>query len=147
MSTPWNAGRRGTLFAPVNILSRAEAQEIAQRALRNSPAEETRVNINSSARADTRFALNQVTTSGENRDTTVTITRIVGNRSASVTTNRLDDASLAAAAKQAERHRQAGAAQSGVDAGAGGADISRRARAGDEHAHAGRACGGGQAGH
>lgn len=90
-----------TLFAPVNILSRAEAQEIAQRALRNSPAPETRVNISSSARADTRFALNQVTTSGENRDTTVTITAINGNRSASVTTNRLDDASLAEAAKQA----------------------------------------------
>lgn len=90
-----------SLYAPVNILSRAEAQEIAQRALRNSPAEETRVNISSSARADTRFALNQVTTSGENRDTTVTITAIIGNRSASVTTNRLDDASLAEAAKQA----------------------------------------------
>lgn len=90
-----------SLYAPVNILSRAEAQEIAQRALRNSPAEETRVNISSNARADTRFALNQVTTSGENRDTTVTITAIIGNRSASVTTNRLDDASLAEAAKQA----------------------------------------------
>lgn len=90
-----------SLFAPVNILSRAETQEIATRALKNSPAEETRVNISSTARADTRFALNQVTTSGENRDTNVTITAIVGNRSASVTTNRLDDASLAAAAKQA----------------------------------------------
>ncbi len=90
-----------SLFAPVNILSRAEAQEIAQRALKNSPAEETRVNISSSARADTRFALNQVTTSGENRDTNVTITAFVGNRSASVSTNRLDDASLTAAAQQA----------------------------------------------
>jgi predicted Zn-dependent protease len=90
-----------TLFAPVNILSRAEAQDIAQRALKNSPAEETRVSISSTARADTRFALNQVTTSGENRDTNVTITAFVGNRSASVSTNRLDDASLAAAAKQA----------------------------------------------
>ena len=90
-----------SLYAPVNILSRAEAQEIAQRALKNSPAEETRVNISSSARADTRFALNQVTTSGENRDTNVTITAFVGNRSASVSTNRLDDASLAVAAQQA----------------------------------------------
>ena len=90
-----------SLFAPVNILSRAEAQEIAQRALRNSPAEETRVSINSSARADTRFALNQVTTSGENRDTSVTITAIIGDRNASVTTNRLDDVSLATAARQA----------------------------------------------
>jgi predicted Zn-dependent protease len=90
-----------SLFAPASVLSRAEAQEIAQRVLRNSPAEETRVSINSGARADTRFALNQVTTSGENQDTQITITAYVGNRSASVNTNRLDEASLAAAAKQA----------------------------------------------
>ena len=90
-----------SLFAPASVLSRAEAQEIAQRVLRNSPAEETRVSITSGARADTRFALNQVTTSGENQDTQVTITAFVGNRAASVNTNRLDDASLAAAARQA----------------------------------------------
>ena len=88
-------------YALAGILTRAEAQEIAQRALRNSPAEETRVSINSAARADTRFALNQVTTSGENQDTQVTITAYSGNRAASVSTNRLDEASLAAAAKQA----------------------------------------------
>ena len=90
-----------SLFAPAGVLTRTEAQEIAQRALKNSPAEVTRVSINSNARADTRFALNQVTTSGENQDTTVTITAYVGTRSASVNTNRLDEASLAAAAKQA----------------------------------------------
>ena len=90
-----------SLFAPADILTRAEAEEIARRALKSSPAEETRVSINSSARADTRFALNQVTTSGENHDTQVTITAYVGNRAASVSTNRLDEASLAAAAKQA----------------------------------------------
>lgn len=90
-----------SLFAPVNVLSRAEAQDLVQRVLRNSPAEETRVSINSSARADTRFALNQVTTSGENQDTQITITAYAGNRSASVNTNRTDEASLAAAAKQA----------------------------------------------
>ncbi len=90
-----------SLYASAGILTRAEAQDIAQRALRHSPADETRVSINSSARADTRFALNQVTTSGENQDTQVTITAYSGNRAASVSTNRLDDASLAAAARQA----------------------------------------------
>lgn len=90
-----------SLFVPAGILSRSEAEEICKRALRTSPAPETRVSINSSARADTRFALNQVTTSGQNADTTVTITAIVGNRSASVNTNRLDEASLASAAKTA----------------------------------------------
>ena len=90
-----------SLYAPVDILSRTDAQEIAKRALGASPADETRVSINSAARADTRFALNQVTTSGENRDTSVTITALVNGRSASVTTNRLDEASLAAAAREA----------------------------------------------
>lgn len=90
-----------SLYASADILSRAEAEELARRALKLSPAEETRVAINSSARADTRFAVNQVTTSGENRDVTVTITAIIGNRAASAVTNRLDDASLAAAARQA----------------------------------------------
>jgi predicted Zn-dependent protease len=90
-----------SLFAPADILSRAAAEDIAKRALKASPAEETRVSIFSSTRADTRFALNQVTTSGENRDVQVTIAAIVGGRMASVTTNRLDDASLAEAARQA----------------------------------------------
>ena len=90
-----------SLLTPAGILTRAEAEEVAKRALANSPAEETRVSINSSARADTRFAVNQVTTSGENRDTSVTITAFVGGRAASVNTNRLDEASLTAAARQA----------------------------------------------
>ena len=82
-----------TLYAPAALLTRAEAEEIARRALRASPAPETRVSISSTARADTRFALNQVTTSGENQDTQVTITAYAGNRAASVNTNRLDEAS------------------------------------------------------
>jgi predicted Zn-dependent protease len=90
-----------SLMTPGGILTRAEAEEICKRALAASPAPETRVSINSAARADTRFAVNQVTTSGENRDTSVTITAYVDNRASSVTTNRLDEASLAAAAKQA----------------------------------------------
>ena len=90
-----------SLATPAGILTRAECEEIARRALSFSTADETRVSINSAARADTRFAINQVTTSGENRDATVTITANVGGRLASVTTNRLDEASLAAAAKQA----------------------------------------------
>ena len=90
-----------SLASPVSILSRSECEEIAKRVLANSPAAETRVSINSSARADTRFAVNQVTTSGENRDASVTITAYIGNQAGSVNTNRLDEASLAAAAKQA----------------------------------------------
>jgi predicted Zn-dependent protease len=90
-----------SLLSPAGILTRAEAEEIARRALASSPAEETRVSINSTARADTRFAVNQVTTSGENSDTSVTITAYAGGRAASVNTNRLDEKSLADAARQA----------------------------------------------
>jgi len=90
-----------SLYAPANVLSRAEAEEICKRALKASPAPETRVSVNNNARADTRFALNQVTTSGQNSDTSVTITATVNGKSASVNTNRLDEASLAAAAKTA----------------------------------------------
>ncbi len=90
-----------SLLTPAGILTRQEAEEICKRALAVSPAQETRVSINSAARADTRFAVNQVTTSGENRDTSVTITAYVDGRASSVTTNRLDEASLAAAARQA----------------------------------------------
>ena len=53
-----------SLMTPGGILTRAEAEEICKRALAVSPAPETRVSINSAARADTRFAVNQVTTSG-----------------------------------------------------------------------------------
>ena len=86
------------------------------------------MSINSAARADTRFAVNQVTTSGENRDTSVTITAYVDNRAASVTTNRLDEASLAAAAKQATEIAQPRAAESRADAGTRAAGSIRRRR-------------------
>lgn len=95
-----------SLMTPGGILTRAEAEELCKRALAVSHAPETRVSVNSAARADTRFAVNQVTTSGENRDTSVTITAYVDNRASSVTTNRLDEASLAAAAKQAHEIAQ-----------------------------------------
>ncbi len=91
-----------SLLTPAGILTRQECDEIAKRVLSNSPAPEMRVSITSAARADTRFAVNQVTTSGENHDTTVTITAYTDDgRAASVVTNRRDEASLAAAAKQA----------------------------------------------
>ena len=90
-----------SLASPVSILSRSECEEIAKRVLANSPAAETRVSINSSARADTRFAVNQVTTSGENRDASVTITAYIGNQAGSVSTNRWEEASRPPAAKQA----------------------------------------------
>jgi predicted Zn-dependent protease len=87
---------------PAGILSRTEAAALARRTLVFARADETSVTINSDARANTRFAVNQVSTAGDDTDSTLTIRSTFGKRSASVTTNKADDASLAAAVKAAE---------------------------------------------
>jgi predicted Zn-dependent protease len=87
---------------PSGILNRADAETLAKRTLSFAKADETSVSINSDARANTRFAVNQVSTAGDDTDTTITIRSTFGKRSASITTNKADDASLAAAVKAAE---------------------------------------------
>jgi len=87
---------------PAGILTRSEAEALSKRTLAFAKADETAVMINSDARANTRFAVNQVSTAGDDTDTTITIRSAFGKRSASITTNKADDASLAAAVKAAE---------------------------------------------
>ena len=84
-------------------LSRDDARALAVRVLGFSRAEQARVSINSGARGNTRFATNQISTSGDVTDTTVTITSAFGRRVASSTTNLLDDAPLRAAVQVSER--------------------------------------------
>ncbi len=84
-------------------LSRDDARALAERVLRFTRAEQARVSINSGATGNTRFAANQISTSGDVTDTTVTITSAFGRRVASSTTNRLDDDSLRAAVQTSER--------------------------------------------
>lgn len=84
-------------------LSRDEARSLAVRVLGFSRAEQARVSINSGATGNTRFASNQISTSGDVTDTTVTITSAFGRRVASSTTNLLDDASVGAAVQVSER--------------------------------------------
>lgn len=84
-------------------LSRDEARALAERVLGFTRAEQTRVSINSGDTGNTRFADNQITTSGDVSDTTVTITSAYGRHVASSTTNRLDDTSLRAAVQVSER--------------------------------------------
>jgi predicted Zn-dependent protease len=83
-------------------LSRAESEALAKQILGYVTADEARVGINSGARGNTRFAVNQVSTAGDNSNTAVQITCRFGKRSGTVTTNRLDDASLREAVRQAE---------------------------------------------
>ncbi|HEX6251812.1 MAG TPA: TldD/PmbA family protein [Gemmatimonadaceae bacterium] len=96
--------RPKSLFSqgPALYLSQEEAQRIGQQALRSATADETRIIINSGARANTRFAENQISTSGDNYNATVTVRSVFGRRVASASTNRLDDESLAQVVQRSE---------------------------------------------
>jgi predicted Zn-dependent protease len=96
-----------SLASPARYLSREECESIAKRTLGFvTAADAARVNIGSGSRGNTRFAVNQVSTGGDSFDTTVTVTAYVnsgGWRSASSTTNQVDDAGLRQAVQTAER--------------------------------------------
>jgi len=89
-------------MAMPDVLSRDRCQAIAQRILGFATADETWVTIESRARCDTRFAANQVSTSGADVGTIVTVHSALGRRSAQLSTNRLDDAALASAVAAVE---------------------------------------------
>jgi predicted Zn-dependent protease len=92
-----------SLLEPARYLSRAEAEALAKRALAIATADATRVTLQSGTRGNTRFALNQVSTAGDDFNTTVTVRSLFGRRSATVTTNKLDDAGLRYAVETSER--------------------------------------------
>jgi predicted Zn-dependent protease len=92
-----------SLAAAARYLSREEAESLTRRVLAFATADETRVTVNSGSRGNTRFAQNQVSTAGDNYNTTVTIRSAFGRRSSAVTTNKLDAAALRAAVETSER--------------------------------------------
>ncbi|HSJ65048.1 MAG TPA: metallopeptidase TldD-related protein [Gemmatimonadaceae bacterium] len=94
---------RSLLRQSARYLSREQAQELAQRVLGFATADETRVSIGSGAQGNTRFAVSQISTAGDNFNTTVTIRSVFGRRAGQSTTNALDDASLRRAVATAER--------------------------------------------
>jgi predicted Zn-dependent protease len=83
--------------------SREEARQLAERTIALSKAEGCQVNITSGSNGNTRYARNEVTTAGDTVNATLTVTARVGRRSASVTTNVLDDAGLARVVETSER--------------------------------------------
>jgi predicted Zn-dependent protease len=84
-----------SLFAAdADFLSREQAKALCDRALSFARADETRINITSGWSGNTRFAGNEITTSGGTTNTDVTVTSTIGKRRASATTNVLDDESL-----------------------------------------------------
>jgi predicted Zn-dependent protease len=92
-----------SLLVATRTLGREECDALAKRALSFATAEETRITINSGGRGNTRFAVNQISTGGDNYDATIAVRSSVGKRSAVVNTNKLDDASLKSAVQLSER--------------------------------------------
>jgi predicted Zn-dependent protease len=92
-----------SLLVQARYLSRDDSERLAHRVLAFAGADETRVTINSGSRGNTRFAVNQVSTAGDNYDVTVTVRSVVGRRVGTVSTNKLDDAALGDAVRGAER--------------------------------------------
>ncbi len=83
-------------------LTRDQARALTTRVLGFSTADEMRVNVNSGSSANTRFAVNQISTAGDNTNVTITVRAVFGKKAGSATTNRLDDDSLRAVVQRAE---------------------------------------------
>ncbi len=84
------------------VLSRAECEDIVQRALKLSKADACRVSVGSTYQTNLRFADNQMSTSGVTDDASISITSVVGKKRASVSTNDVSPEGLARAVAQSE---------------------------------------------
>ena len=91
-----------TAAAAPRVLSRDECEAIAKKLLSFATADETSVSIGSGTRGNTRFAVNQISTSGDAFDANVSVRSSFGRRSAAAVTNAFDDASLKAVVERAE---------------------------------------------
>lgn len=89
------SAQRAAAAGGAGLLSREEAKALADRALRLSEADQTRVYIVSEWQGNTRFADGGITTSGATTDTELTVTATVGRRRASATTDVLEEEALA----------------------------------------------------
>jgi predicted Zn-dependent protease len=88
--------------APAPVLGRDASEALARKVLGFARADETRVNVTSGAQGNTRFAVNQISTGGDTQNVVVSVQSTFGGRSASATTNRLDDAALRSVVERAE---------------------------------------------
>ena len=84
------------------MLTRDEAQKLAQKLIGLSTFPECQVNINNSEQAYTRFANNGITTASFSRRHTVSVSVTRDGQTGSYSVNDLDDASLRLAVKKAE---------------------------------------------
>ena len=87
----------------MSILSREEAQALTQRVLALSGAEACRVSVTSVLEANTRFADNGISTSGDSTNATVSVRASFGRRAGSASTNILTAEGLRRTVEIAER--------------------------------------------
>jgi len=96
------SGPRSLYGATAPHLGREQAEALCKRVLSFSTADEMRVNVNSGATANTRFAVNQISTAGDNTNVSITVRAVFGKKAGSATTNRTDDESLRTVVQRAE---------------------------------------------
>ena len=84
------------------VLTRDQMQGIADRAIKASKADGIHVVVGSSVTGNTRFAANQLSTSGEVSDATLSIESTFGAKHAVVTTNDLSDEGIRQAVARSE---------------------------------------------
>lgn len=84
-------------------MSRDDAQRLIERAIKMSNAEGVEVTVTANVTGNTRFAANQLTTSGEIEGTQFVVESFFGNKHAVVSTDDLSDASIQRAVAQSER--------------------------------------------
>lgn len=83
-------------------MSKAEAETLTRKVLSYVAVDAARVSVGSGTLSNSRFAVNQISTAGDNYTTNVTVRATVGKRSATASGNRFDDDSLKALVKKAE---------------------------------------------
>lgn len=82
--------------------NRDEAKKLVEKVLSYSKAEDCTVTVGAAESADTRFANNSITTSGEASGVVINISATLGNRSGSYATNETSDGALRIAVARAE---------------------------------------------
>ena len=85
------------------LLTREQAQEIVEKALKLSKADAVEVSVNSGYQGNVRFAANTVSTSGGIADVGFAVQSSFGPKHAVVTSNDLSDESIRRCVEQSER--------------------------------------------
>lgn len=88
------------------ILSDRESRKLGEKILSLSSADEVRVNLSGGRSGNTRFALNSITTSGEEDTLSVEVTSYFGKRHATASTTEIDEVSLKRTVQSAETAAQ-----------------------------------------